>query len=390
MEKIYKIKTINNISKKGLSLLPKNFKYSADEEDPDAIIVRSADLHQMEFQENIRIIARAGAGTNNIPIEKCSEKGIIVCNAPGANANAVKELVLCGLLLCSRDIIGAASWTKNLTVTENIEKEVEAGKKAFAGPEILGKILGVIGLGAVGELVASMGVDLGMKVIGYDPYLSIKNALHLNSKVNYTEDIKEIFKKSDYITIHIPFNKNTKNTIDKELLAMAKKGLVLLNIARGGLVDNGALKTALESGKIKKYICDFPNEETLNLPNTINFPHIGASTPEAEENSAKMAVEELIEFLKNGNITNSVNFPNIDMGLCSSVHRILVLHKNIPSMIAQITTILAEEKVNIADLLNRHKNNWAATMIDIDSEVDEKLRKKLYAVKGVVKVRLIK
>lgn len=387
---IYKIKTINNISNKGLKLLPENFKYSEEEENPDAILVRSADLHDVEFPKSVRYIGRAGAGTNNIPVDRCAEEGIVVCNAPGANANAVKELALTGMLLASRDIIGAVNWANNLEGHENIKKDVEAGKKAFAGPELKGKTLGVIGLGATGQLVASAGVEMGMKVIGYDPFLSIKNALHLDTKVNYTEDIKEIFKNSNYISLHIPYSEATKNIVNGELLEIAKDGLVLLNIARGGLVDITALKEYLENGKVKKYVCDFPDEETITLPNTINLPHIGASTPESEENSAKMVVEELIDYLENGNIKNSVNFPNMDMGTCNSVHRILVLHRNIPSMIAQITTILADEKVNISDLLNRHKGKFAATMIDIDSEVDENLRKKLYAIKGVLRVRLIK
>lgn len=387
---IYKIKTINNISNKGLKLLPENFKYSAEEENPDAILVRSADLHNVEFPKTVRYIGRAGAGTNNIPVDRCAEEGIVVCNAPGANANAVKELALTGMLLASRDIIGAANWANNLEGHEDIKKDVEAGKKAFAGPELKGKTLGVIGLGATGQLVASAGVEMGMKVIGYDPFLSIKNALHLDTKVNYTEDIKEIFKNSNYISLHIPYNQDTKNIVNRELLEIAKDGLVLLNIARDGLVDITALKKYLETGKVKKYVCDFPDEETITLPNTINLPHIGASTPESEENSAKMVVEELIDYLENGNIKNSVNFPNMDMGTCNSVHRILVLHRNIPSMIAQITTILADEKVNISDLLNRHKGEFAATMIDIDSEVDENLRKKLYGIKGVLRVRLIK
>lgn len=390
MKKNYKIKTINNISKKGLDLLPENFNYNAEEENPDAILVRSADLHDMEFPENVRYIGRAGAGTNNIPVDKCAEKGIVVCNAPGANANAVKELALTGMLLASRDIIGAANWANNLENHDNIKEDVEAGKKAFAGPELKDKVLGVIGLGATGQLVASAGVDMGMKVIGYDPFLSIKNALHLDTKVGYTEDIKDIFKNADYISLHIPYSEATKNIVNGNLLEIAKDGLVLLNIARGGLVDIEALKKYLENGKVKKYVCDFPDEETINLKNTINLPHIGASTPESEENSAKMVVEELVDFLENGNIKNSVNFPNMDMGECNSVHRILVLHQNIPSMIAQITTILADEKVNISDLLNRHKDKWAATMIDIDSEVDENLRNKLYGIEGVVRVRLIK
>ena len=388
--KNYKIKTINNISAKGLALIPDNFTFGPDIDEEDAILVRSADMHHYNFSKNIRYIGRAGAGVNNIPVERCSELGIVVAKAPGANANAVKELVASALLMSSRDIIGGIEWAKTLKDDSDAEKEVEAYKKNFAGPEIYGKNLGVIGLGATGKLVASMGLAMGMKVYGVDPFISIQNALTLDSKVKYLEDPKELFKICDYISIHIPLSDATRGYVSAELLENAKKGLILINIARGGLVDIEALKKALDTGLVSKYVVDFPNAETLKLKNTINIPHLGASTPESEENSAKMIVNQMVDYMNNGNIKNSVNFPDCDMGVCSSVHRITVNHRNIPNMIGQITAVLANRNINIANLLNRHRDKWAYTMIDIDSEVDEALRDQLWNIEGVVRVRLIK
>ena len=388
--KNYKIKTINNISAKGLALIPDNFTFGPDIDEEDAILVRSADMHNYNFSKNIRYIGRAGAGVNNIPVERCSELGIVVAKAPGANANAVKELVASALLMSSRDIIGGIEWAKTLKDDSDAEKEVEAYKKNFAGPEIYGKNLGVIGLGATGKLVASMGLAMGMKVYGVDPFISIQNALTLDSKVKYLEDPKELFKICDYISIHIPLSDATRGYVSAELLENAKKGLRLINIARGGLVDIEALKKALDTGLVSKYVVDFPNAETLKLKNTINIPHLGASTPESEENSAKMIVNQMVDYMNNGNIKNSVNFPDCDMGVCSSVHRITVNHRNIPNMIGQITAVLANRNINIANLLNRHRDKWAYTMIDIDSEVDEALREQLWNIEGVVRVRLIK
>jgi D-3-phosphoglycerate dehydrogenase len=386
----YKIKTINNISEKGLELLGPDFTISADEADPDAILVRSADMHNYDFTKNIRFIGRAGAGVNNIPIEECSKRGIVVSNAPGANANAVKELVITALLLSSRKIVSGIEWARTLDKEDNVAKKVEAFKKNFAGPELLGKKLGVIGLGATGRLVSSAGIGLGMEVYGFDPFISINNALNLDTHVHYVADPKELFRNCDYISIHIPLSDDTKNYIGEELLSQAKDGLRLINIARGGLVDLKALEKYLESGKIAKYVVDFPDEESLKLKNTINIPHLGASTPESEENSARMVVMQLLDYMNNGNIKNSVNFPDSNMGVCQSAHRITILHKNIPNMLGQITSVLAQEKINIANLLNKHKNNWAYTMIDIDSEPTPGLREKLNSIDGVVKVRLIR
>ena len=371
----YTVKIINNISKKALNLLADNFLIE-DESEPVGILVRSAEMHDYEFSPNTLYIGRAGAGVNNIPIDKCSENGIVVCNAPGGNANAVKELALTALLLASRKVVEGIEWTKTLKGKEDIPKLVEAGKKEFVGPELYGKKLGVIGLGATGQLVAETGINMGMKVYGHDPFISLKNALHLNSKVNYVTEVRDIFTNCDYVTIHIPKTEETENFVNRELLSIAKDGIRIINIARGGLVEIEALRESLESGKVAKYVVDFPDNDSFELPNTINIPHLGASTPESEENSAIMVVNEMIEYLLFGNIKNSVNFPDCDMGVCNSVNRITVNHKNIPNMIGQISAILANEGINIANLLNRHKGNWAYTMIDIDSEVNEDLREK--------------
>lgn len=386
---IYKIKTLNNISDKGLNLFDDDFIFGPDIEEPDAILVRSAKMHDYNFSKNTRMVARAGSGTNNIPIEKCSELGIIVCNSPGANANAVKEEVLFALLLGTRKFLEGMGWVKNIQ-SDEIEKEVEAGKKAFVGSELRGKKLGVIGLGAVGQLVSEMGVSLGMDVYGYDPFITLRGALRIDTNVTYLEKLEDLMKICDFITVHVPYNEGTKNIINKELLDLAKPQMTLINLARGGLVDLDALKEKLEKDQINKYICDFPSRETLAMKNTINIPHLGASSPESEENSASMAVRQMMDYLKNGNIKNSVNYPDSDMGICKSIHRITVAHKNIPNMLGQITNIIAEEEINISNLINNHRNGWAYTMIDIDSEVKESLRHKLNAIDGVTRVRLIK
>ncbi|WP_195268213.1 phosphoglycerate dehydrogenase [Eubacterium sp. 1001713B170207_170306_E7] len=387
----FEVQTLNNISKRGLKLLDENYTVADAVEAPDAILVRSAKMHDMDIPESVKFIGRAGAGVNNIPIDKCSEQGIVVCNSPGANANAVKELVALGMLMSSRKVVDGVEWTKTLLdEAGDVGAAVEKGKKAFVGPELYGKKMGVVGLGAIGVLVANMAVDFGMKVYGFDPYLSIEHAWGLSRKVKRSTSKEAIFKNCDYISLHIPFMEETKNFVDADILKETKKGLRLMNFARGGLVDDAAIKTALEDGTVAAYVVDFPNEETLKMPNVINIPHLGASTPESEENCAVMAVEELREYLENGNIVNSVNYPNCSMGVCRSVHRITVNHRNIPNMIGQITAVLAGHNINISDMTNKNRGEWAYTMIDVDSEVGDNVKEALKTIEGVTRVRVLK
>ena len=387
----FKVQTLNNISKKGLKLLDENYTVADKEENPDAILVRSAKMHDMDIPANVKFIGRAGAGVNNIPLDKCSEQGIVVCNSPGANANAVKELVALGLLMASRKVVDGIEWAKGLANEDgDVAALVEKGKSAFAGPELYGKKMGVIGLGAIGVLVANMAVDFGMKVYGFDPYLSIEHAWGLSRKVKRATSKEAVFKNCDYISLHIPFMDATKDYVNAELLGETKKGLRLLNFARGGLVNADALAQALEDGTVASYVVDFPSEATLKMKNVINIPHLGASTPESEENCAVMAVEEMREYLENGNIVNSVNYPNCNMGVCNSVHRITVNHKNIPNMIGQITAILAANDINISDMTNKNKGQWAYTMIDVDSEVADSVKETLKGIDGVTRVRVLK
>jgi D-3-phosphoglycerate dehydrogenase len=387
----YHIKTLNNISKKGLKLLTDNYLVTDEMENPDAILVRSAKMHDMEFPASLKFIGRAGAGVNNIPLAKCSEQGIVVCNAPGANANAVKELVALGMLMSSRKVVDGVNWAKTLDGTvDDVAAAVEKGKKAFAGPELYGKKMGVIGLGAIGVLVANMAVDFGMKVYGFDPFISIKHAWGLSRKVKRSSSIEAVFKNCDYISIHIPYMPETKNFVSADLIAVCNKNLRLMNFARDGLVDNAAVAKALEEGRMAAYVVDFPTEATMGMKNTINVPHLGASTPESEENCATMAVEEMREFLENGNIVNSVNYPDCSMGVCNSVHRITVAHKNVPNMIGQITAVLARENINISDMTNKNKGEYAYTMIDVDSEVGDTVKTELAGIEGVTRVRVLK
>lgn len=387
----FEVQTLNNISKRGLKLLDEQYTVADAVEAPDAILVRSAKMHDMDIPESVKFIGRAGAGVNNIPLDKCSEQGIVVCNSPGANANAVKELVALGMLMSSRKVVDGIEWTKTLLdETGDVGAAVEKGKKAFVGPELYGKKMGVVGLGAIGVLVANMAVDFGMKVYGFDPYLSIEHAWGLSRKVKRSTSKEAVFKNCDYISLHIPFMEGTKNFVDADTLRETKKGLRLMNFARGGLVDDVALKAALEDGTVATYVVDFPNEETLRMPNVINIPHLGASTPESEENCAVMAVEELREYLENGNIVNSVNYPNCSMGVCNSVHRITVNHRNIPNMIGQITAVLAGHNINISDMTNKNKGEWAYTMIDVDNEVEDNVKEALRTIEGVTRVRVLK
>ena len=384
---MYNILTLNKIAACGLDRLGDNYSITADmNADVDGIILRSFKMHDMELPASLKAVARAGAGVNNIPIDKCSEKGIVVFNTPGANANGVKEIVIAGMLLASRDIIGGNVWANSLT-GDDVSKQVEKGKSNFAGCEIKGKTLGVIGLGAIGILVANAAIHLGMDVIGYDPFLSVNNALKLDRHVKCVNDIKEVFSAANYLTIHVPLLDSTRNTVNAETIELLPDGAVILNFARGGLVDNDAVKAALASGKVKKYVVDFPDNETINYPGIIAIPHLGASTEESEDNCAMMAADEIKEYLETGDIVNSVNFPNCALPM-TSVGRVTVIHKNAPSLIAKFTDILST--VNIADMINKSKGNYAYTIINTDGEITKEMADALKAVDGVIGVRVIK
>lgn len=384
---MYNILTLNKIAECGLSRLGDNYAITDDAAaDVDGIILRSFKMHDMELPKSLKAVARAGAGTNNIPIEKCTEKGIVVFNTPGANANAVKELVLAGMLLASRDVIGGIDWANTLS-GDDIGKQVEKGKSNFGGNEVKGKTLGVIGLGAIGILVANAAIHLGMDVIGYDPYLSVNNALQLNRRVKCVKDIKEIFTESDYITVHVPLMDATRDTINAEAIDMMKDGVVILNYARGGLVNNDAVKAGLASGKVKKYVVDFPDAQTINQPGIIAIPHLGASTEESEDNCAVMAADEIKTFLETGDILNSVNFPNCSLPM-GTVGRVTIIHKNVPNMIAKYTDAL--KAVNIAEMINKSKGDYAYTIINTDHEVTPEIVAELEALDEVVAVRVIK
>lgn len=384
---MYNILTLNKIASCGLDRLGANYNITDDAAaDVDGIILRSYKMHDMELAPSLKAVARAGAGTNNIPIEKCSEKGIVVFNTPGANANAVKELVIAAMLIASRDIIGGSNWANTLK-GDDAAKQVEKGKSNFAGCEIKGKTLGIIGLGAIGILVANAAVSLGMNVIGYDPFLSVGNALQLNRHVQCVSDPKDVYTAADYVTIHVPLLDSTKNTINSETLALMKDGVVVLNFARGGLVNNDDIKAAIASGKVKKYIVDFPDSETINQPGIIAIPHLGASTEESEDNCAMMAADEIKDYLENGNITNSVNFPNCSLPF-DKVGRVTIIHKNIPSVIAKFTDLLKD--VNISDMINKSKGDYAYTIINTDHTVSEETAKQLSELDPVIAVRVIK
>lgn len=387
---MYNIQTLNKISKYGTD----NFdtaKYTVadDVANPDAIMVRSAAMHDMEFGSNLLAIARAGAGVNNIPVDKCAEQGICVFNTPGANANAVKELVIAGLLLTSRKIPDAMIWAQTLKGNgAEVGKMVEKGKSQFAGPEIMGKTLGVIGLGAIGVLVANAAIALGMNVVGYDPFLSVKAALGLDPSVKTAADVKDLYAAADYVTIHVPFNADTKGTINADAIAAMKDGVRVLNFARGELVDNSAILPALESGKVAAYITDFPSDEVLGAKGVIAVPHLGASTPESEDNCAKMAALELIDYIENGNIKNSVNYPDASMNAAGT--KICVMHKNVPAVISALTTALGDAGLNIDNMLNKSKKDYAYTLLDVAGNVSDDVVAKLSAVDTVIKVRVIK
>lgn len=385
---MFKILTLNKISKVGLGQLSDNYTVSDNEANPDGILLRSFKMHDMELPESLKAVARCGAGVNNIPLDKCAEKGIVVFNTPGANANAVKELVLTGLLLSSRKIMASYAWAQSLQGTEDIAKQVEKGKSNFAGPEIKGKTLGIVGLGAIGVLVANAAVALGMNVIGYDPYFSIKNALALDNAVKFTSNLDDIYAVADYITVHVPATPETKNMINAESLAKCKDGVRLLNFARNELVNVADVKTALESGKVSCYICDFPNEETVGVDGIITLPHLGASTPEAEDNCATMAAKEIMAYLEDGNIVNSVNYPNCSAPRIAGKARVCVLHKNTPNMLAQITAFFGEKGINIEHMANNAKGDYAYTILDVDN-ADDSVVTSAKAVEGIVAVRVL-
>lgn len=387
---MYKYHCINAISNVGLGNFTYDYAPVSNAKDADGILVRSASLHDMEFGKNLKVIARAGAGVNNIPLERCAEEGIVVFNTPGANANGVKELVIAGMLLASRDIIGGINWVQENEEDGNIAKDAEKAKKQFAGCELEGKKLGVIGLGAIGVLVANAAANLGMDVYGYDPYVSVDSAWKLSRSIRHARAVDEIYRDCDYITIHVPAMDSTKGMINSNAISLMKDGAVILNFARDILVENEAVVDALVSGKLKHYVTDFPTPEIAGVKGAIVIPHLGASTEEAEDNCAKMAVKEMRNYLEYGNIRNSVNYPNCDMGHPGDNKRITLLHRNIPNMIGQFTSVLARDNMNIADMTNKSKGNFAYTMIDVDSYIPETVTEDLLAIEGVLRVRVIK
>ena len=381
---------LNPIADKGLNVFPEIYKKTDKMEAADAILVRSAKMHGMELPAGVKVIARAGAGVNNIPVKEYAEKGIVVFNTPGANANGVKELVLAGLFLASRDIVGGIEWVASQEDKTDIDKRAEKEKKAFAGCEISGKKLGIIGLGAIGAMVANSASALGMDVYGYDPYISIDAAWNLSRSIRHIRNVEEIYAECDYITVHVPLLDSTRKMINREAMNKMKDGVVILNFARDLLVDEEALIEAIESGKVKRYVTDFANPTVAGQKNIIVTPHLGASTEESEENCAVMAAKEIRDYLENGNIKNSVNYPNCDMGICGALGRITITHKNVPNMLSSFTKLLGDQGVNIADMTNKSKGEFAYTMIDLESAVTRDTLDELEAVPGVFKVRVIK
>ena len=387
MNKIY---CLNAIAKVGTEVFGDRYALTENIDEATGIMVRSAAMHDMEFSKNLLAIARAGAGVNNIPLDRCADEGIVVFNTPGANANGVKELVLCGMLLAARDIVGGIEWIQSIKDSETVAKDTEKGKKNFAGSEIRGKKLGVIGLGAIGSEVANAAAALGMTVLGYDPFLSVNSAWRLSRKIQHITDLEEIYKNCDYITVHVPLTDKNRGMIGKDTIPMMKDGVVILNFARDLLVDDDAMAQALASGKVKRYITDFPNPKSANMKGCIAIPHLGASTEESEDNCAVMAAEELQDYIDNGNIKNSVNYPACDMGVCTSVARVAILHKNVPNMIGQITSILASYNINIENMTNKSRGTHAYTLLDFETEVTEELKAALSNIAGVLKVRVVK
>lgn len=396
MRRIMKYNCLNPISTVGLDEFNNQFVKVDNSEDAQLILVRSASMHDMELSDSLLAIARAGAGVNNIPLDKCAEKGIVVFNTPGANANGVKELVIAGLMLASRDIIGGVNWIQTVKDDPTVAKLVEKGKSKFAGKEIQGKKLGVIGLGAIGVLVANAATHLGMKVYGCDPYISVDSAWNLSRGVVHVKTKEEIYKECDFITVHVPLiakddpELSTKGMINKDTIAMMKDGVTILNFSRDLLVNDDDLEEALKTGKVAKYVTDFPNSKTVNMDNVIAIPHLGASTEESEDNCAKMAVRQIMDYAENGNIKNSVNYPSCDAGICEAAGRITIHHRNIPKMLSQFTNTISSENVNISNLVNKSKGDYAYTIIDIESTDNKEVVSKLASIEGVLKVRTIK
>lgn len=381
---------LNPISEQGMKLLPSSFQVTKTIENADAVLVRSAQMHDLELPKSVLCIARAGAGVNNIPLNECAEKGVVVFNTPGANANGVKELVVAGMLLASRDIIGGAKWVQENKSDKGIAKTTEKAKKAFAGTELKGKKLGVIGLGAIGVLIANEGYNLGMDVYGCDPYLSIQNAVRLSRHVNIVKEDEDIFRTCDYITIHVPALESTKGMICKESISKMKDGVIILNFARDILVNDEDMAEALASGKVRKYVTDFPNQAVVNMEEAIVLPHLGASTEESEDNCAVMAVNEVIDYIENGNITNSVNYPACTLGKkCDSGSRICVAHYNRPNVISKLTTLCGENNINISHMVCKSKGNYSYALFDVEPPVGGEFAEKLESMENIIKVRIL-
>lgn len=385
-----KVNCLNPIAACGLDLLTDNYEKTENFADANAVLVRSAAMHDLELSDNLQAVARAGAGVNNIPLDKCADKGIVVFNTPGANANGVKELVIAGLMLASRDIAGGMKWVEENKDNDNIGKDMEKAKKAFAGTEIQGKKLGVIGLGAIGVLVANAANHLGMEVIGCDPYLSVQHALNLSRDVKIVKTNEEIFKECDYITVHVPALDSTKGMINKDTIGMMKDGVIVLNFARDVLVNDDDMVAALESGKVKKYVTDIPTAKTAKAKNVVAFPHLGASTAESEDNCAVMAVNELLDFFENGNIKNSVNYPACDAGVCDTAGRVTICHKNVPDMIHKFTAIFGAAGVNIEHMVNKSRGDYAYSVFDITAQATDEVVENLAKIDGALKVRVVK
>ena len=387
---MFHIHCLNKISPKGMALLTESYEKTDALESTDAILVRSADMHEMALPQNLLAVARAGAGVNNIPLTSCAEAGVVVFNTPGANANSVMELSLCGMLLSSRDVVGGINWVQSIKGSSEIARLVEKGKSQFAGHEIRGKNLGVIGLGAVGGPLANAARSLGMNVYGFDPFISIEAAWHLDSHIARVNSREEIYAKCDVISLHTPLLEDTRKMIHAEAISKMKDGVIILNFARDLLVDDDAMAEALASGKVARYVTDFPNEKTANMPGCIAIPHLGASTEESEDNCAKMAVQELMDYLENGNIKNSVNYPNCDMGICRAEGRITLLHRNIPNSLGRFTAAIASENINIDGLMNKSRGEFAYTMLDLDHHPSAEVVENLKKIDGVLRVRIIK